>query len=373
MVSSENVTVLAAVRADRHPAAKVYPETQRIIRRLTRTATFQPKFLRKGKRSFTRSLTMPIESLGRKFFGLACLRGLNAYLIMSVAQWYLGAFADILLSGQPKELMPGYGSTSVILAIFFGGGSALWTHYAITEPTNREIHHLFPQGSDILVELFPITCLWAVCEQITLSLPLALSRTQSFELRQYAWDPSSWNQLNGSGQRLLLFKFALVYLLYFVLVATISIPSTMMLRRIHASMLPEEGEAIVPYTRGNPQPRNDSTTTKNDNKNSKDFNDNEGGEENSNVAVSTITINRSPNPTHRPGLTVSQAWATLTWPAYFRVLSLFIQYFLINQLIHLICWEAEWRLHALFHTEQYTSPFSTADAISRRLALRMWE
>ena len=367
MVSSENVTVLAAARADRHPAAKVYPETKRIIKRLTRTGTFQPKFLRKGKRSFTRSLTMPIESLGRKFFGLACLRGLNAYLIMSVAQWYLGAFADFLLSGQPKELMPGYGSSSVVLAIFFGGGSALWTHYAITEPTNREIHHLFPQGSDILVELFPITCLWAMCEQITMSLPLALSRTQSFALRQPAWDPSSWNELDGHGQRLLLSKFVAVYLLYAVLVATISIPSTMMLRRIHASMLPEEGEAIVPYTRGNPQPRNNDTPINTPTITTNANNDTE--DEDYPTTTSHITRIKSPNPTHRPGLTVSQAWATLTWPAYLRVLSLFAQYFVINQLIHLACWEAERRLHVLFHTEQYTSPFPAAG----RLEVRVWE
>lgn len=353
MVSSENVTALGAARADRHPAAKVEPEATRINRRLARARTFQPRFLRPGNRSLTRSLTMPIESLGRKFFGLACLRGLNAYLIMSVAQWYLGAMADFLLSGQPKELMPGYGSTSVILAIFFGGGSAIWTHYAITEPSNRQIHHLFPQGSDILVELFPITCLWAVCEQITMSLPLALSRTESFELRKYAWDPSSWNELDGHGQRTLLSKFGLVYLVYLVLVATISIPCTMMLRRIHASMLPEAGEAIVPYTRGNPRPReNPRPRTDTDT-------DNDEGDESSG------------SPTHRPGLTVSQAWATLTWPAYFRVLSLFGQYFLINQLIHLACWEADWRLHAFFHTEQYTSPFPAGATM--RLDLRIFE
>lgn len=354
MVSSENVTALAAARADRHPEAKIYPEAKRIAKRLTRMGTFQPKFLSKGKRSFTRSLTMPIESLGRKFFGLACLRGLNAYLIMSVAQWYLGAMADFLLSGQPKEHMPGYGATSVVLAIFFGGGSALWTHYAITEPSsNREIYHLFPQGSEILVELFPITCLWAVCEQITMSLPLALSRAESFELRQYAWDPSSWNELDGYGQRMLFCKFALVYLLYLILVATLLVPSTMMLRRIHASMLPEAGEAIVPYTRGNPQPRDS-------------YDDDRGGEEEEEESSSSS----SNPPTHRPGLSVSQAWATLTWRAYFRVLAVFAQYFIINQLIHLAYWEADWRLHAFFHTEQYTSPFPAGAPM--RLDLRIF-
>jgi hypothetical protein len=325
MVSSEDMSMVGAARADRHPAAKIYPDNMRPLKRPTKTGSFRPEFLHKGKRSLTRSLTMPIESLGRKFFGLPCLRGLNAHLIMSVSQWYLGAITDFLLSGQPKELMPGYGSTSVTLAIIFGGGSALWTHYAITRPSKRDLYDLFPQGSDVLVELFPITSLWAVCEQITMSLPLAMSRNPFFELRTYAWTPSSWNELSGTEQRTLLLKFTLVYLFYLLLVASLSIPSTMMLRRIHASMLPEASEAIVPYTRGNPQPRSDDEDS----------------------------------TTHRPGLSVSEAWSTLTWTAYFRVVRIFVQYFVINQVIHLVCWELDWRLHALFQTDRYASPFPT--------------
>lgn len=341
MVSSEDVSALGAARARRHPAARVppanAPANERPLRRPTRIGTFQPRFLTMSKRSLTRSLTMPIESLGKKFFGLACLRGLNAYLIMSVAQWYLGAITDFFLSGQPKELMPGYGSSSIVLAIFFAGGSAIWTHYAITKPSSRDIQNLVPQGSDIILELFPITCLWAICEQITMSLPLAMSRSGLFELRQYAWTPSSWNLLNSTDQRTLLFKFTLVYLTYLLLTATFSIPSTMMLRRIHASMLPEASESIIPYTRGNPQPRD----------------------------------NDEDNITHTPGLSVSQAWATITWRAYFRVVRIYVQYFLINQLIHFVCWEADWRLHDFFQTDQYASPFPSGSP--SRLALRIFE
>lgn len=301
---------------------------------------------------------------------MTCLRGLNAYLIMSVAQWYLGAIADFFLSGQPKEVMPGYGSSSVMLAIFFGGGSALWTHYAITEPSNRNVYHLFPQGKEILVELFPITCLWAVCEQVTMSLPLAMSRSEFFELRQYAWNPSSWNELDAHAQRTLLGKFALVYLVYLILVGAVSIPSTMMLRRIHASMLPEAGEAIVPYTRGNPQPRLDTINDKNNNNNRSKNNNNptDADDEENNDEEAKAEANNN-TTTHRPGLTVSQAWATLTWPAYFRVLRISILYFLINQLLHLACWEADWRLHAFFQTERYASPFPSGAA---RVHLRIF-
>lgn len=352
MVSSDEVSVYEAAMALRPPSAPKQPivpcspvtqkpangipENGKPFRRI---GTFRPEPWSKKKRSltrkFTRSMTMPIQSLGKRFFGLTCLRGLNPFLIMSVAQWYLGAISDFFLSGQPKELMPGYGSSSVILAIFFGGGSALWTHYAITEPSNRDIYKLFPRGSDILVELFPITCLWAVCEQITMSLPLAMSRSRFFELREYAWSPALWSDLDASNQRLLLFKFSLVYIFYLLLVACFSIPASMMLRRIHASMLPEADAAIVPYVRGKPQPRDDEDS-----------------------------------PTYSPGLSVGEAWSTLKWSAYCRVLRVFIQYFIINQLLRFLCWEADWRLHEFFETDQYTSPFPSG---SSKLALRLFE
>ena len=321
-MSSEDISILGAALARKRSAShprKIDPETKKKLRK---APTFQPRFLSSEKRAFTRRLTMPIQSLGQRFFGLACLRGLSPFLIMSVSQWYIGAFSDFFLSGQPKELESGYGATSVFLAVFFGGGSALWTHYAIIEPGNRNIYDHFPRGSDILVELYPITCLWALCEQVTRSLPLALSRSSSFKLRKYAWTPLLWSSLDASSQRFLLFKFSIVYLLYLVLVATLLIPATMTLRRIHASMLPDADEAIVPFFRGNPVPRDDEESS-----------------------------------THSPGLSISNAWATLTWGAYLRVLRIFVQYFVINQLLHLLCWKANWVLHDFFQADEYTSPF----------------
>ena len=329
MVSSAELSVLDAAYARRHPEKPAFQRRKP----LRKTGTFKPEPLSKKKRSLTRSLTMPIESIGRRFFKLRFLRGLNAFLIMSVSQWYLGAITDFFLSGQPKELLPGYGSSSIILAVFFGGGSALWTHYAITEPSTTDIYNDFPRGSDVLVELFPITCLWAVCEQITISLPLALSRSHFFDLRDYAWEPARWNPLDMDAQRLLLFKFSVVYLLYLVLVAALSIPCSIMLRRIHASMLPEADAAFVPYHRGNPQPREDDESS-----------------------------------THKPGLSVSEAWSTLTWADYRRVLVVFVQYFLLNQSLHFLCWEAELRLHDFFKTDQFTSLFPSGPT---RLSLRI--
>lgn len=287
------------------------------------TTPVDPK--RRLKRSLTRQMTIPIESLGKKFFNLPYLRGLSAFLTLSITQWFFSTIGDFFLSGQPKELKAGYGSTSIILAVFFGGTFALWTHYAITRPKDiRKIDDHFPRGQDIIVELYPITTLWALCEQMVRSLPLALSRSNRIfgPLRQYAWTPELWNTLDASAQRILLFKFAVLFLFYLFLVAALSIPASITLRRIHASMLRDADEAIVPFVHGNPKPRDDDESL-----------------------------------TQSPGLSVSEAWATLNWSVYVRVVRVFVIYWIVNQALHLLCWEADLLLNDFFDTDRYASPF----------------
>lgn len=289
------------------------------------TTLIDPK--RRLKRSLTRQMTIPIESLGKKFFNLPYLRGLSAFLAFSITQWIFSNIGDFLLSGQPTELKAGYGTTSIVLAVFFGGTFALWTHYAITRPRDiREIEDHFPRGQDIIFELYPITSLWAVCEQMVRSLPLALSRCSRIfgPLRQYAWTPELWNTLDASAQRILLFKFSILFLFYLSLVAALSIPASITLRRIHASMLRDPDDAIVPYVLGNPKPRADDESL-----------------------------------THSPGLSVSEAWATLSWSLYVRVVRVFVIYWIVNQALHLFCWEADLLLNDFFHTDRYASSFPT--------------
>ena len=324
MVSSaDDTSIRAAVYALKHPLvpARGDGSSPRTPKPIPKKTALYPKPL---KRSLTRQMTIPIESLGKKFFNLPYLRGLNAFLMISITQWYFSTIGDLFLSGQPKELKSGYGSTSIILAVFFGGSFALWTHNAITRPRNsRNIYENFPRGQDIIVELYPITALWALCEQMVRSLPLALSRNRIFApLRQYAWAPKLWNNLDGKEQRILLFKFAVLFLFYLVLVAGLSIPASMTLRRIHASMLPEADEAIVPFVHGNPKPRKDEESW-----------------------------------THSPGLSISEAWGTLNWNIYMRVVKVFVIYWIVKQAFHFLCWEANWLLHDLFGVDRYASPF----------------
>ena len=250
----------------------------------------------------------------------ACFRGFSAYLIMAVSQWYLAVAIDFFLSGQPSDLKLGYGSTSIVLATLFGPGFAVWTHYAITEPSRKRVWDHFPRGNAVLNELWPMTACWAICEHLTMSGPLALSR--SVDLKRFAFDMDSWNTLDQAGQNMKIAQFGLVLLLYAVLVTFLSVPATITIRRVYASMLSDEDLAVVPFHVGDKsrlQPYNERAKIR------------------------------------RPGLTVSAAFASITWEDYLRVLLVYLQYFALNQFIQLSYWSANWKLHEILEVDRYTS------------------
>ena len=249
-----------------------------------------------------------------------CFRGFTAYLMMAVCQWYLAVAIDFFLSGQPGELKLGFGSTSIVLATVFGPGFAVWTHYAMTRPSQKKVWDHFPKGTKVLEELWPITACCSVAEHLTLSCPLALSR--GFNLKHFAFDVDSWNLLDEFGQEKKIMEFCIVFILYLVLVAFVSVPCTMVTKRVYASMLSDDGLAIVPFHEGDRSrlhPYDDRAKIR------------------------------------RPGLSVSEAWWTITWSDYFRVLLVYVQYFALNQFVQMSYWSANWKLHEVFEVDKYAS------------------
>ena len=250
-----------------------------------------------------------------------CFRGFIGYLYMAVPQWYFGMVCDFFLSGQPSELSLGYGTTSIVLGAMWGSGLATWTHYTITPPRKSiRVQDHFPKGPDVLTELWPLTVSWLVAEHLTLSLPLALSRT--FKLKHYAFDVDSWNTLDEFGQNKKVMQFALVFIFYLLLVAAVAIPATMTMRRVHASMLSDDDLAIVPFHRGD---------------------------------RSRLRPYDQRSEIRQPGLTVAEAFNTITWDAYLRVLFVYVQYFALNQLVQMTYWSANWKLHQVLNVDKYAS------------------
>ena len=352
IVASTRIRTTAAANAQRHPdshRARIdnFIHALRVTRafrsagaqRLRRVSVSEVRDTLKRRDTMKSESTSKVKVKARsnawtRLTSLACFRGFSAYLTMAVSQWYLAVAIDFFLSGQPSELRLGYGSTSIVLATLFGSGFAVWTHYTITKPSNKKIFDHFPKGEAVLIELWPITASWAVAEHLTMSCPLALSR--SFELKRYAFDMDSWNTLDESGQQRKVMEFAAVFLLYVVLVAFLAVPANMILRRVHASMLSDEDLAIVPFHRGD---------------------------------KSRVQPYDQRSKIRRPGLTVSQAWTTITWNAYFDVLLIYMQYFAVNQFVQMTYWSANWKLHQVFEVDKYAPTNLPCSPVGRVLPL----
>ena len=337
IVASARITAFAAANAERHPdshRARIEDliRTIRVIRAFKSKGAKRLRSVSVGdvredlKRRDSMRIEQPraqkgaVEKLWARIRHMACFRGFHAYLIMAVSQWYLAAAIDFFLSGQPSDFKLGYGSTSIVLATLFGSGFAIWTHYTITKPSSKNLFNIsrhFPKGEAVLIELWPITAVTAICEHLTLSCPLALSR--SFELKRYAFDMDSWNTLDEAGQRRKVMEFAAVFLLYIVLVACLAVPAKMVLRRVHASMLSDDDLAIVPFHRGQRKVQPYDMRSK----------------------------------IQRPGLTVSQAFGTITLRAYLDVLLVHAQYFALNQFIQMAYWSSNWKLHQWLEVDKY--------------------
>ncbi|KAL8768570.1 MAG: hypothetical protein Q9209_005255 [Squamulea sp. 1 TL-2023] len=306
MVSSEPVSPYSAAIARAHPSV---PSTSSSKEATSNRPKAKPiRFNRQdsllnSSMARVRTAKRSVQSWSTWFLNLPCFRGLNAYLIMCVTQWYLAVIIDFFLSGQPEGLQLGYGSSSVLVAICFGGSAALWTHCAITERSSEYVYNHFPKGSQILPKLVPVTAAWAFSEQIALSIPLALSRY--LELARFASEPRTWSNLEARGQLLTMLRFLAVYILHLVLVACASIPANIVLRRVHATMLDSEETALVPHHHAQKE------------------------------------------------ISISEAWSTIDREAYRRVIIVYVQQYLLDYMIHLGYWFAVCALHQLCQTEQY--------------------
>ena len=338
--------------AHTHPLSQL-SNIQELVRRVKSAGGFK-KALRQGRHSDTRDRLSPTEvrvdpkdlsiegpspqeyetrkqesmllRSFRRLISLACFRGLMPSLTVNITIWILAYITDSLLSGQPPQYELGYGTASILFRSIFASASALQTHICITNPSRKRVFDRFPKGGEALVELWPLAALSATAEHLCLSVPLALSRACG--LKEWAFDPESWNRLffspsHPSQLKLVLGQFAAVWGLYILLTATVAVTMTMIMRRVHVSMLSDEDMAIVPLPRGKQLPRSFDYDKR-----------------------SEIKL---------PSLLASEAFESITVRQYLRVLGVYLLFWGFNQVVHATYWVLNRTLQEWLGVQMYPS------------------
>ncbi|MCJ1249287.1 hypothetical protein MMC30_006510 [Trapelia coarctata] len=171
-----------------------------------------------------------------RFRGLhvLALYGLTFHLLRSL---FLRLVPGSLLTRSIATIV-----TSTLLCRF----NATWTHIVISNPSEKRFYRRVPPRTAFRQLAGPT--LWAaLAEQLAVVAPLLMAH--AYGLEQYAHDPSKFGNVSPRVRGSVLIQATLVMLVGFFNVIFIIIPTHAALKRVQASILPEEDEGIVPFDR----------------------------------------------------------------------------------------------------------------------------
>ena len=122
----------------------------------------------------------------------------------------------------------------------------LWTHIVISTPSEQKWYRRFPSveaGKKIIVP----TTIMAVAEQFAIYIPVALF--QFFGLEYYYQHPSEFHKYSDMQKNSVMLASFAVAISGLVASVLVVIPAVVTLKRVQASLLPEENESIVSFDR----------------------------------------------------------------------------------------------------------------------------
>lgn len=188
-----------------------------------------------------RTAVRHLRSIGGPF---ARFRGLHIALIYHFAHGAIVTFfAQSRYNFSPRHDLF-RSAVSVLATIVLCRIQMVWTHVMISNPTTKSWYRRFPSYKAAKNIIVP-TAIFAIAQQVAMYVPATMFVTVSQQLqnpRAFGGDPETVK------------KIALVEMIAVVLIACstlicIVIPAEVTLKRVQASMLPEEDETIVPFDR----------------------------------------------------------------------------------------------------------------------------
>ncbi|KAI9737555.1 MAG: hypothetical protein M1834_009710 [Cirrosporium novae-zelandiae] len=184
-----------------------------------------------------------IKHLNARAGRLSRFRGLGLHCAYHFVHHILTVLTMAIMPTPRYVSRPiGYIAAAVILSRW----QLAWTHIVISEPSTKPACQRIP-GRNSWKKVAPATALWAASTQLTVGLPMVLGKL--FGFHELCQRKESLAELTPSELRVLFIQVSLVFLVFIGTAVAILVPATVTMRRVHASMLPEEDEPIVSFDR----------------------------------------------------------------------------------------------------------------------------
>ena len=197
-------------------------------------------FLVKQK-PITSTMRSAIRHLKARGGRLARFRGFHVALIYHLAL-SVGTNFMTSLFGSPFGLLT-QPLAFIVVSVVLARLNMTWTHIIISNPSEKRWYRRIVSGKAARNIMIP-TAVFAVA-QLSLGLPAFI-----LSMASDTWQrPSSHGDEKEYAQKLVLFQVAMAAIALIVILVLVVIPADVTLKRVQASMLPEEDEAIVPFDR----------------------------------------------------------------------------------------------------------------------------
>ena len=166
----------------------------------------------------------------------ARFRGLHVSIIYHLLHGGIVGFFSTRINPVARPLI------AVLASIALCRLQMTWTHIVISKPSNKRWFSRIPSRAAVRNILIP-TAVLAIAEQASVHVPEAL-----FYLCNQAYNDDT--KVNDGGvQKIPLLQIFLIGLLGIGIFVLNVIPAEVTLKRVQASMLPEEDDSIVPFDR----------------------------------------------------------------------------------------------------------------------------
>ncbi len=197
-------------------------------------------FLVKQK-PITSSMRSAVKHLKARGGRLARFRGFHVALIyhiaLSVGTNFMTSLFGSPFGGLTRPL------AFIVVSVVLARIHMTWTHIIISNPSEKRWYRRIVSRKATRNIMIP-TAVFAIA-QLSLCLPVLMLSTAG-DMWQ---SPSSYGYEKEYAQKFALFQVAAAAIAFIVIIVLVVIPADVTLKRVQASMLPEEDEAIVPFDR----------------------------------------------------------------------------------------------------------------------------
>ena len=194
-------------------------------------------FLVKQK-PITSKMRTTIKHLRAQAGPLARFRGLHVSIIYHLLHGSIIGFFNANVVSHPL-VRP---FVAILASIALCRIQMTWTHIVISQPSSKSWIRRIPSRAAVKNILIP-TAVLAIAEQAAFCVPSGL-----FILANQAFN-EEMNESVGRAQNIALLQMFFIVLIAIGIFVLVVIPADVTLKRVQASMLPEEDESIVPFDR----------------------------------------------------------------------------------------------------------------------------